>query len=125
VTFRAQPPVVYAPDQITELGICRKFQNIGSRQHDGDRERARRPHELGISLRLWDVLWQPGLPRSRIEAGRRARSRLLIASGCRSGANVVRRAPQTCRKAIADGSSYARAIASEPATQSLGTGTDC
>jgi branched-chain amino acid transport system ATP-binding protein len=111
VTFRGQPVLGLRPDQITQLGICRTFQNIRLFSNMSAIENVLVGMNARVSLGLWDVLAHNGRFR-RTEAELAARALgLLDRVGLQANANAVaRNLPYGDRRRL----ELARALASEP-----------
>jgi len=112
VTFRGQPLLGLRPDQITELGICRTFQNIRLFSNMTAIENVLVGMNSRIALGLWDVLSHSRSFR-RTESDIAARAiGLLDRVGLQANANAVaRNLPYGDRRRL----ELARALAAEPA----------
>ena len=112
VTFRGTPVLGKRPDQITELGICRTFQNIRLFSNMTAVENVLVGMHSRVPLGLWDVLGR-GPRWAREEAGLWTRAgELLSLIGLRPKANeLARNLPYGDQRRLEIG----RALASRPA----------
>src|SRR5262245_57075836 len=112
VTFRDQPLLGLRPDQITQLGICRTFQNIRLFSNMSAIDNVLVGMNARVTLGLWDVLaHNRHFRRTESELAARALG-LLDRVGLQANANAVaRNLPYGDRRRL----ELARALASEPA----------
>ena len=111
VTFRGTPVLGKRPDQITQLGICRTFQNIRLFSNMTTAENVLVGMHCRVPLGLWDVLGR-GPRWSREESGLWERAaELLSLVGLRAKANeLARNLPYGDQRRLEIG----RALASRP-----------
>jgi branched-chain amino acid transport system ATP-binding protein len=112
VTFRGRSLLGLRPDQVTELGVCRTFQNIRLFSNMTAAENVLVGMHARIALRFWDVVARsPRFHREEPDLWSRA-AELLALVGLRDKANeVARNLPYGDQRRL----EIARALGSRPA----------